>query len=458
MKLYDSGEGVIMEKDLSINYQEESLFERGFSTEMIVFNSLLVLLMVAGFVVYLSDASISYTTNFLAFSILIFNLAALIKVRHNKFALLVVLQFAFYNYSIVQAEYLAENYQLMMNELRVLENGFYYSKTLLFFYLFNAIFAIFLDRLPGISRAFKYQTQIGNSLIFYPLLGIIFIIGTFFGGSLSDQGLYEIGVSAIYEYSYMLFVYLFFFAGENKMKNILAMLAAAYIILNELAIGGRITTVQVVFVILMMIVLPRLTTFKIILFGGIGLVLMNMIGAFRGNTQDASILVTLEQMFDSLFINNTSVFAYSSSVTHVAAADYFTDAQGIQSFIGFLSYVFLGSNGIWVEYSDVTDLSNTVFPNVGGGIYFSHFYFWGGILGVILSAFFLVYLFNKLLGKYSENSQLLNFIAIFFVASSSRWYLYSPLQIFRATFFFGTVSYLLFMFVDRFVRFESTEE
>ena len=109
--------------------------------------------------------------------------------------------------------------------------------------------------------------------------------------------------------------------------------------------------------------------------------------------------------------------------------------------IYFLKSIFLGSNS---NSGNVTlFVKEHYFSNEGGGLFPTNFYFWGGWIGVFIASIIISVIFNKF---FSSNNELLKMINVIIIVTIPRWFIYSPLILFRTMFLISVVYLVYYLF------------
>jgi len=391
---------------------------------------------------YISFFPITYSSNiFDSLLVLFFSIGLIIKSRKNLF-LLIIMIFIFYsNYSIVVGEYLfVAQLGVPMTEVRTIE---IYGLSIRIMLLFMSIIFIFYE---GKKISLRNNAIIPNENdISFILCFILLVLMFIFGINRGNRSAYTVRISPLFEYSKFVFIFLYYFSGNSKMKKILGLALLLVFVIQDAFYGGRITSMQLLIMCAITYYSKKLTFKKVLIFAFFGIFLNVFVGSIR---HYASLDVfdfgkMIENLFAGLFVFDTATFAYYASATHVAAVDVFSISIRLQSLFQFIITLLTGYIQGFTK-SDVTlFVQREAFFNFGGGLLPTHFFFWLGWIGVIIIALIVVALFNWEWDK-SETSKLF-FLA--FVISVPRWYLYSPNQLFRGTFimmFFLIICFRIF--------------
>lgn len=387
--------------------------------------------------VLLFNNSLNYS-KYVCLILLIINVISIYKVRNN-WLFVVILCFIFYaNISIVMANYfnIVNDFFTSFSEDNVSIIGI----NILF--LFNAGIFIALPKRIEKNRS-ELITVIDNiskssTVVSGIIIALMFILIFFFSRpTVSGQ---RGASSTIYEYAIILFIVGYFFANKIQ-KNILHVILIMYV-LQDLMFGNRVTALQLIILLFLILFSKKLTINKAVLLGIFGIIIFTGIGQFRGNFTLS--LSTVNQVFNNLlrtgFINDTSYSAYYTSLTFIKVGKILSFDRRLIYFIPFFLSIIFGGN---IPNSSLPVITHKYFLHYYGGIfpYFFNFYF--GVAGVLISIFIL-YLFFKMLNNYTINNNIFfQAIAIYITCTVPRWYLYSPLILFRGSIFIVIIVYIV---------------
>lgn len=384
----------------------------------------------------------------IAFLVLLVNVGIIYKSRRNSYSLLVGFLMLYFNYGIVVGEYLAKNKQPELNSIRMINNGYYYNLGIVMLLLFLVIYLVFIK----VNDKSKYNAMYfkNNSIIFYSILIALVLICIFCVNRVRGYS-YSVNISPIYEYSYILFIFLIRYSNNDGRKKIIIFLIASIFIIQDFYYGGRITSIQISLVIITGFYLNKINIKNLTIGVFIGIIIMSFVSSYRGSysLDRASIMSVWENLKKDLFVDYTAIYAYNSSITHIAGGDFFNFGYKMKSFFGFIVSIFIGENSEIAKMGNVTRLVDPIYNNIGGGLIFSHFYFWLGWIGIVIGGIVISVILNKLIkGKH----QISNLMLIGFIATMPRWYLYSPLAIFRSVFVFIPIAYVICIIIEGFFK------
>lgn len=402
---------------------------------IIAFSKLIIVIFLFTFI-YLSDAS-ALTNKFLALLTLLFSLFFLYKSKDN-IPVFIIAFFIFYcNYSIVVGEYLSGGeLGAPLYEVKTIE---IYNLNIKVLLLFISIISLFYKKKKVDLSTFYLKPN--NNILLFIIIYIILIFVLIFGINRSELSSYSIRITPLYEYSTLLFLFLYYTSGKSTLRKLMIFFLLSLFIFQDFYYGGRITSIQLILLFVLTFLSKKLSI-NLIMFTGIaGIFANSLIGAYRVNYSiDMDIIsLSIKNITSNLLIFDTPLYAFYSSATHIAASQLVNINERINTLLSFILSIFIGSNN---ELSDVTRyVTNNYYMNWGGGVFPSHFFFWLSWGGVILGAILVLFFINKV--GYSKTI-FQQFISIVVIITVPRWYLYTPLSIFRPIFLLSIV-FLIFL-------------
>lgn len=364
---------------------------------------------------------------------------SLYKFKENIHLFLLSIMMGYFNYSIIIHEYLKKNLRLTFHGLAHREE--FYLLMLKLIFLFNLAYILFLTKKKYQERMIKK-----NNIVYFTLYVCLIYIGIFKIKRDINLNEYTVMITPIYEYSYLIFGYLFLYSN-NKRKICYSVLLAVFFCLQDAYYGGRATSIQIIICLLLSLFTKYLSWKRMIGGATIGIVLLSLIGGYR---EKVSISKVIDGLTDNLFLNDTSVMAFISSITHLATIQKINWYIRVESGIIFLKTLIFGSKIENSGLADVTVFSAKFFPNAGGGVFVSHIYFWYGELIFIVVIYILFLTIDKIFKI--KNNEYFYLVKIFIVASSPRWYLYSPLSLIRGPIILNLIIYICINFYKKFIQ------
>ena len=233
----------------------------------------------------------------------------------------------------------------------------------------------------------------------------------------------------LYEYSLVVMVVGLRFTGRDKKAVAYLLAASSWMILHGLLHGERILSLQMMLVWGAYLLLHVLSL-KIIIPSCIaGVVLFTFFGIYRGisTVGENSLSHVLGTLFAGGMANDTSYYAYWAGMSIYRFSQTVTIWERLWYFVKYILYIPFGS---LIPNVHLPVLASQVNHNLGGGWLAFYAHFWLGIPGVIAVGGVLAWLINKLT-SLQKNRHFLNYLALYVVACSPRWYLYAPANITR---------------------------
>lgn len=363
--------------------------------------------------------------------IVILSMLYMIELRNHILSFIVGFFLAWFNYSIVYANYFSKINSFFLGDaynevsvtgLRVLCLFVTILYVLSDFELLSAKKSEYID--------FSYNSESSSILT----IGYIFVL-TFiliYGFSRPTVSGERGSPSTIYEYSISFFIVGYYYFRHHKLYTIISSCLLLLFAFQNLIYGGRITALQELIIFLVLFVnkntMPDYK--KILPLGGIGLILFSAIGFFRANTGLSSELFveTINGMKKTGLALDTSYAAYYCSLTFIKTEDILPLSQRIVIFENWIISQLLG--GSLVPNSNVAAITREYYMHYMGGVlpFFGHFHF--GYIGVFLFSIIPCLYINKL-SIFNTISGRNKCILLYFAVTTPRWYLYSPSPLIR---------------------------
>lgn len=374
----------------------------------------------------------------LAVAALVVSCAFLIHVRNNRLLLLVGIVFAYLCYSILFVNYLSPLLTTVFTRYRSTpEAGVALSALLLFI---SCLLLFMPDRIVPFGEG---QSLVGGArcnavfeVVLLIVLGLILVFGFGRPDAIGeDRG----SPSALYEYSMILFLLGYHFAGSHKGWIAAFSVLLGLFVLQNIVYGGRVTALQLL-LILFFCTLNKNTSTKLFVSTIVfGLIAFTFLGAIRTGLVHAGLSDYLEALSDSIsrgFSWDTAYSSWHTSITFVLYGGIISHAEHLSLFGQWAKSVVLGGS---VPMCNLANLTLPYFYHCFGGVLPVFFQFYLGPIGVIVASVyvsFVIRFINKACEVVDPPSRVLLTpaiaIASMYVSTSCfRWILYSPSQITR---------------------------
>lgn len=373
--------------------------------------------------------------------LLIINIISICRVRNN-WLLIIILGFMFYsNFSIVMADY----FHVVNDFFTSFSNEEVSIIGLNILFLFNSLIFIMLptkvnSNILELKESIE-KTEQGNIVVNAIILALIVILFFFFSRPTvpGQRG----SSSTIYEYAIILFIIGYLFSNKRQ-KRILNFIIFFYI-LQDLVFGNRVTALQMIILEFLVVFSDKFSIKQLLPLLVISIVLFTGIGQYRGEFSLS--IETFIQIFNSLFsngfVNDTAYSAFFTSLTFLKLSNILSFGKRITYFVPFFLSIFLGGS---VPNSSLPIITREYYLHYYGGIYPYFFYFYFGIFGILISSLMLC-IFIKKINQISFTSSIYcKAIAIYATCTVPRWYLYSPLILFRGSIFILIIIFVLKQF------------
>lgn len=378
------------------------------------------------------------TVKILSLLLLLLSFRLIYVFKSNIYMSIVAITIFYFNYSIAVGEFLVGNVRANFN-LRY-TNYEYYIMSLIMIIIFVLILNIFCRKIKKRENYFPYKN---NIIIFYLLYSLIILINIFFFDR-SYSETYIVRGNSIQGYSFLLFIFLIYYSGNLRNRKIMILILVFLVSIQSMIFGGRGSIVPILILIMCTIFIDLLNFKRILLLIMVGIMLMTLVGSYR-HSNSLDLVSVYTEFKELLFVQDTSVMAFTASTTHLGAADYFETSQRVHSLIDFILSIFIGGSSEIVAMGNVSKVAESIYPNIGGGIFVTHFYFWLGWIGVILSGVIVSWVLNR---GMNSNKNLGKLIFTSIIINIANWYLYGPLQLFRGGIFIVIIMYITLNQID----------
>lgn len=384
-------------------------------------------------------------TNFAPLSyvfVLLANIYMIVCSKRNFMLFIVSFILFFSNYSIIFA-----NFSGTINEMYTIplsDESFNISFNILT--LFNILVSLLVrwEKVPsGFTQNVFVDVTKKDTIILYFLY--LLLIPIFFLGFTIPEVEGERGSSsAAYEYSAILFLLFFYYCGFQKWHVRFGLLLVAIYSIQSLIFGGRIEAIQFMLVAYMMLFMHKINMKKVMVAIGGMFILMSLIGVVRGAllTGDVDMSSLLRLLGERGLALDTAYSAYYTSESFIYVLDKFTPQEIIVLFGDFVKSVFIGGD----PDMHLTAVSSTYVDHSMGGVMPFFFYFYLGIIGVVISASIVAIYLNVVRNLSETTSGYVKCLSIWVVCTTFRWYLYTPLPLLRGVLFL-TIAYFSFAYL-----------
>ena len=253
--------------------------------------------------------------------------------------------------------------------------------------------------------------------------------------------------SAFYEYALIVLIVALCFSGRDWKALAVLLATSAWMILHGLLHGERVLALQIMIVWGLYLLLHVLSLKLIMPACIVGIFVFTAFGMYRGlSAMEGNVFSSVFQtLLHGGMANDTSYAAFQTSLNVIRYGDLLSILERLWLFIKYLAYIFAGSA---VPDVNLALLALEVGWHGGGGWLPVYFYFWLGFPGVIASGALLGWLVNRV-SNLNRQRGYLNYLALYLVATSPRWYLYSPAPLTRGVLMY-TLAYVGAVVVHRY--------
>lgn len=402
------------------------------------------------FIVFFSITSFFMNTKFniiISFILLGINIWNVYRCRKNWLLLMIMMFILYFNYSICIANYIQPIDTIYTQPSMI---GDYASDvSLRCLFLFSSLLSLYLPKKivkMNISNVFL-ENRHTSKLISIGIIFILFIL-TVLSLKISIGQEVRQESSSIFEYSMILTLIGFYYAGSNKYYRLILIILSSGLAFSTILNGDRITSL-IIFVCLYLVCMSnRYSLYQVLPIGIVGLLLFTSIGQLRNDFSFSinNIMKAFGSLIDTRLANDTSYAAYYSSMSFLSFAETIDVNARFMFFLRFLLSIVFGSS---ISNSNLTLYVQRYFRwQGGGGLFPVYSYFYLGIIGVfIFSAIFIVIF--KYANKKNINKEVICYL-IFVCSMTPRWYLYTPTNLFRSLLIMWIV-FKLFKIIDHYL-------
>lgn len=378
------------------------------------------------------------------------NLYCLYKVRKNYCLLLIFMLLLYFNYSMVTVNffthYTASDFVPNNADVR------YVVKSLNILWAFNylLIFAIPKRIIPswGINLCdirLKYSAATKTILFLFLLYILMF---QFVKPDISGE---RGSGTPLYEYSVIVAIVAALSADTKKWRFLFVTVFCLFS-LQELAYGGRVTALQYLLLIYIVFFAGHYDLHKIMPVAFIGFIIFTFVGMMRGEvlSSDFQISYIIDKLKGEMFSLDTAYSAYYTSMMFIRLSDVLPTDERLQLFYDFILSVFRGESANRSAVLPV--FVYKYYWHCFGGVLPHYFYFYLGGAGLLIPIIVLRKYFDYVNGIYSFKSKLLVVVGLYITVTLPRWYLYSPINLFRGVGFVVILYFMLYLFNNKILR------
>ena len=242
--------------------------------------------------------------------------------------------------------------------------------------------------------------------------------------------------TAYNEYLNIFFILALYYAQRNRRLICLILILAMVYAMRSFLFGGRVNALSVLVSVYLIIFDHkfRLTRFFPVII--IGYFSMIIIGACRGNgvyTVDA-ISNEIVNVFRGYFVWDTAYACYHTSMTFLFMRERLEIVERLNMLLSFCKGILFGENRI--AKANLSYFTRLYYPHWYGGVlpiyvYFYLGYWLVGIISVIVGVYI------KMISTAKDGaSGLKKCLSVYMASTVFRWYMYSPMGLFRAVLLF----------------------
>lgn len=374
---------------------------------------------------------------------LLVNIYMLLQSRKNFLIFIVFFIILFSNYSIVYSNFIAKFDNTIFTDILDTKSTNISLNILTLFSLFLFLFVKWSEISPNPPNNIFINERYQRTWDLFILVFILIFV-FFLGFTLPEKEGLRGSPSPLYEYSLIFFAIYFYFRGYRKVYVIIGLILITAYSLQNFIFGGRILGVQFLLCAYIMLFMHQLRMSIVVTAIILMFFMMSIVGVVRGELLSGNFDVDtiLTSLFESGFALDTAYSAYYTSESFVYVLDKFSTQEILIFSWEFVKSIFIGSDPDML----LTSISETYIKHYGGGILPFYFYFYFGLIGILLSACLVALYLNLVIRLNKHSSGYLKCLSVWIVSTTFRWYLYSPLPLLRGVLFL-TIAYYVFAYL-----------
>lgn len=368
------------------------------------------------------------------FVLLITDLYILWCSRKNMMLFLVAFVISYSNYSIVFANFIGQFSDTMYTNI-ISDDITTTSLNVLSLFNCLLLFLIPWHKVESTSTENMFLDDDHYCKPVLLLLAICMVAVFFIGYNLPESEGLRGHPTPVYEYALSFFLVYFYFSGNNKSALAVGLFFVTIYALQNFIYGGRIYGLQFILGAYIMVFMNHFSMKKTILAIVFFFIFFSIIGTARGALLSGNfdVQAILYAIAANGFALDTAYSAYYTSQTFVYVMEMLTDSTRLEYFSDFFLSIFFGESAN--SSAKLISVSRQFIHHNGGGVLPFFFYFYFGTIGIFIQALVLKIYLHLITKVNRDMNGLFKVVAAFIVAHSFRWYLYSPLGLFRGVLF-----------------------
>ena len=252
----------------------------------------------------------------------------------------------------------------------------------------------------------------------------------------------------IYEYCLILFIFGFYYIGNNKLLRYILSFILAIFAGYTLLQGGRVPILQMLIVFFLMNMIHKYDYKKITIFTVIGIILFTVFGIYGDHLAwgtEFSIGYTIEQIFERRFALDTAVSSYFTGLTFIEYTNIMSFGERFLNLLGYIKYTFLGG---LANYKELPLITINSYIHYYGGYITCYFYYWLGPIGVALISTYIGKLFKMINNLTFKSGHFVRLLSVYIISTIPRWFLYFPTPLFRGLIIFVVVYLIINIYIN----------
>lgn len=377
-----------------------------------------------------------------------------IRTRKNTLLFLLSIIISYSCYSAVAANYFPLYYDWYMAYAGTDISA--QGTTILLIYL--SVLHLFLPRSIREVQGFRFWDRFSRpkySLTLTLLVASLLVVIAFTQSSgFSDTG-GRAESNQLYEYSYLFFVFGFYFAKENRACRGIMLAVSALYFAQAILGGNRASILAIIMLVYALFFSTKWSVKQIAPFVLLGFLAFQLVGLFRediGGADLSDLLSGVTELLQKGLVWDTAAAAYHQGLAYIKYLNEIDQIQRLYYLGQWLLGIILGGSAVpdSMLSAVVQDhyMHQVTVGGLGGGFLPEYAYFYFGILGVIVSGAITAWVFSRINCLNHETSTLGSFITLSLFATSCRWFLYSTAPLTRGLLFMVILGGLCLLFFE----------
>ena len=400
----------------------------------------------------------SYWSNVVAAMVLIIDFYMVFKVIKNTLIFFLFMTIAYFDYSVIFSKYFfrIENFDWIFKLIKYNDTLFvgiaivFILHSIILFFMKKEIYTDKKQIFEMTSEEKKFNNKYCKLIMSFLIAIIAFVVFDYFFFHIIFNK------ETIYEYLLIPIIIVIYYCRDNKLFRRMILLIIVFSAAINIYRGGRIASLCPLIAYFFIIYYKKIN-YKIVSFvmivGILFYVFFGMYGDIlihNGDVTKLSVFDLSDRISEDMLTLDTSYSAYWTGLTMVESRNIVKPVERIKNMIHFFStYTIFGTLS---NYEQVSNITHNYYTHWYGGYITGYFYYWLGIIGVILISLYLSYLLYKFASVNTNSSNYIKILLVYFICTVPRWYLYYPTGLFRGVLIYTVVYYVINVILQKKIK------